>query len=169
MLVVFGGLPGAGKTALARALAERLAAAYLRVDAIEAAMWRAGVDRDQPTGFAAYVVANTAAEGSLEAGAAVVVDAVNPVEAARRGWRDLAQRLAKPLHVVEVVCLDEAEHRRRVESRTADLEGHRVPTWPEVQGREYEPWNESRLTVDTSTKSPAECLEQVLNYIGADS
>jgi predicted kinase len=43
MLIVFGGLPGVGKTALARAVAQELAAAYLRVDAIEAAMRRAGL------------------------------------------------------------------------------------------------------------------------------
>lgn len=165
MLIVFGGLPGVGKTALARAVAQSLGAAYLRVDAIETAIWRAGVARDQPTGLAAYVVANTVAEGSLEASASVVVDAVNPVEEARRSWRDLAHRLGTQLRTIEVVCLDEAEHRRRVESRTADLEGHTVPSWDEVQDREYESWDEPRLTVDTAAASHAECLEQVLGYI----
>ena len=165
MLIVFGGLPGVGKTALARAVAERLGAAYLRVDAIEAAMWRAGVPRDQRTGLAAYFVANTVAEGTLEARASVVVDAVNPIEEARQGWRDLAHRLGTQLRMIEVVCLDEVEHRRRVESRAADLEGHAVPTWHEVQDREYEPWDEPRLTVDTAAASHAECLAQVLGYV----
>ncbi|MGH3049884.1 MAG: AAA family ATPase [Gaiellaceae bacterium] len=167
MLIVFGGLPGVGKTALARAVADRFGATYLRVDAIEVALVRAGIARTEPTGLAAYVVAHAVAEGSLAAGATVVVDAVNPVEEAREGWRDLARRLAKPLRIVEVVCLDESEHRRRVESRTADLEGHDLPTWREVQDREYEPWHEPRLTVDTATASPAECLAQVLDFIAA--
>jgi predicted kinase len=165
MLIVFGGLPGVGKTALARAVAERLTATYLRVDAVEAALWQAGVARDQPTGLAAYVVAHTVAEGSLAVGAPVVIDAVNPVEAARRGWRDLAHRLVQPLRVIEVVCLDATEHRRRVESRTADLEGHTVPTWRDVRDREYEPWDEPRLTVDTAAESPTECLARVLDYV----
>jgi predicted kinase len=167
MLIVFGGLPGVGKTALARAVAERFAATYLRIDGIEVALWRAGIARGQPTGLAAYVVAHAVAEGSLAAGATVVVDAVNPVEEARQGWRDLAHGLAKPLRVVEVVCLDETEHRRRVESRTADLEGHTVPTWRDVQGREYEPWDEPRLTLDTATASPVECVAQALEFIAA--
>lgn len=34
MLVVFGGLPGTGKTTLARPVAEKLSAAYRGVDAI---------------------------------------------------------------------------------------------------------------------------------------
>jgi predicted kinase len=168
MLIVFGGLPGVGKSVLARAVARAHRAAYVRVDAVEAAMWRAGVARDQPTGLAAYVVAYAVAEGSLEGGADVVVDAVNPVEAARQGWRRLADSLATPLRVIEVVCLDETEHRLRVETRTADIEGHTYPSWREVQEREYEPWDEPRLTVDTGAASPEECLAQVLGYIRAD-
>ena len=165
MLIVFGGLPGVGKTALGRAIAQDLAATYLRVDAIEAALRRAGITREQPTGLAAYVVAHAVAEGSLAAGATVVVDAVNPVDEARRGWRELAEQKAKPLREIELVCLDKAEHRRRVESRAADLEAHEVPTWREVQDREYEPWEEPHLIVDTSAVAPAESLAQILRYI----
>ncbi len=43
MLVVFAGLPGTGKTAVARAVAARRRAVYIRVDAIEQAMRSAGV------------------------------------------------------------------------------------------------------------------------------
>ncbi|WP_458157499.1 AAA family ATPase [Bradyrhizobium sp. 18BD] len=35
ILIVFGGLPATGKTTLSRELARRLAASYIRVDAIE--------------------------------------------------------------------------------------------------------------------------------------
>jgi len=38
MLVVFGGLAGTGKTTLAQRIASGSAAAYVRIDAIEAAM-----------------------------------------------------------------------------------------------------------------------------------
>ena len=38
MLVVFGGLPGTGKTTLARQVADRLGATYLRIDTIEQAL-----------------------------------------------------------------------------------------------------------------------------------
>jgi predicted kinase len=132
MLVVFGGLPASGKTTISRTVAETLTAAYVRVDAIEAAMWRAGIPREQPTGLAAYVVGEAVAERCLHAGSSVVVDAVNAVEAARQTWRDLAAGTHKPLRVIEVICSDAAEHRRRVEARSVDLERHYVPARADV-------------------------------------
>ncbi len=127
-------------------------------------MWRAGIAHEQPTGLAAYVVGEAVAEDCLGAGSSVVVDAVNAVEIARRTWRDLAARTHNPLRFIEVVCSDAAEHRRRVESRSVDLEGHYVPTWADVVGREYEPWQEPRLVVDTS-RPLTECLAQITDYL----
>jgi predicted kinase len=165
MLVVFGGLPGTGKTTVAQLVAEKLSAAYIRVDAIEAALWRAGVSHDEPLGLAAYVVAHAVAEGSLIAGANVVVDAVNPVEDARQGWRELAERSQKRLRVVEVVCSDVVEHRRRAEARESDLEGHAVPTWADVEAREYEPWHEPRLVIDTCAEAIQDSVARILDYV----
>jgi predicted kinase len=165
MLVVFGGLPGSGKTTLAQRVAKEVSAAYVRVDAIEAALWRAGIAHDEPTGLAAYAVAEAVADGCLRAGATVVVDAVNPVEAARDGWRRLARRLQSPLRVVEVTCSDRSEHRRRVELRLPDMPEHAVPTWADVEAREYEPWLEPRLVVDTCTETVSEWAARVVDYV----
>ena len=38
VLYIFSGLPGSGKTALAKALAEKTASVYLRIDTIEQAI-----------------------------------------------------------------------------------------------------------------------------------
>jgi predicted ATP-dependent serine protease len=48
MLIVLGGLPGAGKSTLALDLGQALNCAVLGVDQAEAAMWRAGVSRSGP-------------------------------------------------------------------------------------------------------------------------
>jgi predicted kinase len=148
-LIVFSGLPGVGKSVLARALSLSLSAVLIRVDELEAVMRRTGIEDSQPTGLAAYTVAEVIAERCLRAGCGAVVDAVNALEAPRQRWREVARRTAAVICVVEVVCSDAAEHRRRVESRNADMSGQVLPTWQDVLTRAFEPWQEERLVIDT--------------------
>ncbi len=149
MLVVFGGLPGTGKTTLSTLIARTLRASYVRVDAVEVGLIAAGLVPDQAgIGPAGYVVANRLAESCLRADLDVIVDAVNPVELARQGWRELAASMGVELFFVEVVCSDPRRHRRQVEQRRSDLAGCEVPDWQAVVGREYEPWQGDRLVVD---------------------
>ncbi|MFE2038490.1 AAA family ATPase [Streptomyces scopuliridis] len=150
MLIVMAGLPGAGKSSVAEALARRLAAPVVSVDPIEAAMWRAGVARDQPTGLAAYVVAEAVAGGVLALGQTVIADAVNAVEAAREQWRSLADRHGVPVAFIEVVCSDPVVHRQRLEGRSRGIDGFLEPTWEAVERlrEEFAPWPDHRLVLD---------------------
>jgi predicted kinase len=148
-LVVFAGLPGSGKSVLARGVADALGATYLRIDTIESAIASALLPlRDNPVG---YVVAGRVAADQLVAGRDVVADAVNGVAAARAGWVALAEGTGAALRFVEVRCSDAAEHRRRVEAREPETPGQGVPTWTQVLRRCYEPWLPElpgRLVVD---------------------
>ena len=56
MLIVFGGLPGVGKTTLARAVARKMEAVYLRVDTIEQALRTSNMLQAE-VGPAGYLVA----------------------------------------------------------------------------------------------------------------
>ena len=89
-LIVMAGLPGAGKSTIGEIVGARLGATVVSVDPIESAILRAGIDSDQPTGLAAYLVAEEIAEKELLSGRTVIVDAVNAAESARLQWRDLA-------------------------------------------------------------------------------
>ncbi|MFC8448728.1 AAA family ATPase [Kitasatospora sp. NPDC057223] len=151
MLIAMAGLPGAGKSSVAEALGRKLAAPVVSVDPIEAAMWRAGVARGGPTGLAAYLVAEAVAGGVLALGQAVIVDAVNAVEAARGQWRALADRHGVPVVFIEVVCSDPVVHRRRLEGRSRGIEGFAEPTWEVVERRraEFAPWANERLVLDS--------------------
>ena len=60
MLIVFSGLPGTGKTTLAKALAADLQAVYLRIDSIEQALRNSGALR-QDVDASGYQVANAIA------------------------------------------------------------------------------------------------------------
>ena len=125
---------------------------YLRVDVIESALITSGLVRAQAElGPSGYEIAQQLALSNLGAGIDVVVDAVNPVAVARDGWRRVAEAAGAPLLFVEVICSDGSEHHRRVERRVSDLPGISVPTWEQVESREYEPWQGARLVVDNLT------------------
>lgn len=139
-LVVVSGLPGTGKTTLARALVNQSKAAYLRVDVIETPLILAGVE----VGGLGYEIVREVAQSNLALGVDVVVDLVNPLPVTRRMWPRLAGEVGARLVVFECQVVDESEHRRRVEGRATDLVGHVVPTWDEVVNRDYVPWDEHR-------------------------
>ncbi|WP_243063646.1 ATP-binding protein [Humibacter sp. RRB41] len=156
MLIAMAGLPGAGKSTIAEVLSARLSATIVSVDPIESAILLAGIDSDQPTGLAAYLVAETLAEQVLMSGHTVIVDAVNAVEPARLQWRDLAARAEVPLRVIEVACSDADLHRDRLEKRVRNLPHVEETSWRAVEQslEDYQEWKGEcaelpRITVDT--------------------
>jgi predicted kinase len=161
MLVVFGGLPGVGKTTIARQVARRCQATYLRVDEIEQAIRSARVLADD-VGPAGYMAAYALAQSNLKLGRFVVADCVNPLTVTRQAWRDAAVSSAAPIIEVEVICSDREEHRRRVEARKADIAGLTPPDWEAVVTRRYEPWPEPHLVVDTARLPSAEAVRLIL-------
>jgi hypothetical protein len=72
-----------------------------------------------------------------------------------------------PILNVEVVCSDLEEHRRRVESRVADIAGHRLPTWSEVIDRDYRAWDEPRLVIDTAKMAVEESVGAILAAVSS--
>jgi predicted kinase len=155
-LIVMAGLPGAGKSTIGEILGSRLGATVVSVDPIESAILRAGIEADQPTGLAAYLVAEQIARKELLAGRTVIVDAVNAGEAARLQWRDLAAEAEARLRVVEVVCTDERIHRERLEKRERGLPHLEETTWRAVEQslEGYAPWigpcaSLPRVTIDS--------------------
>jgi predicted kinase len=165
-LIVVSGLPGSGKSTVADGLSRALSMPVFSIDPIEAAMWRNGLDKKQ-TGIAAYEVAAALADEHLRLGHSVIIDAVNPVEAPRAGWRALAAKYRADLKIIECVCANEATHRRRIEARRRNIDGMPEIPWSRVLERraEYEPWTDERLTLDTSIGTSEKLLDDVLDYL----
>ena len=162
MLIIFAGLPGVGKTSIARALAQGLDAVFLRIDTIEQVLADAHADdvvRADPG--LGYLIAYALAADNLRLGRTVVADSVNAIGITRDAWRAVADKAGTASVDVEVICSDLAEHRRRVETRIADIPGHVPPTWAEVEAREHHAWTRDRIVIDTAGRSLGACLAQL--------
>jgi len=164
VLIVLSGLPGVGKTTIARELASALTAVHVRIDSIEQALRAAGWNVDSE----GYRVAYAVADDNLRLGRIVVADCVNPWPLTRREWRAVATRAGVRVIEVEVVCSDVDAHRRRVESRLPDIAGHVLPTWSDASNRDYRPWDTDRLIVDTARLNAQESAQAILSAIPLD-
>jgi Predicted kinase len=163
MLIVFGGLPGTGKSTVARLLAERLGAVWLRLDSLEQGFAKAGVVALHDIGPGGYYAAQAVALDNLNIGLTVVADMVNPFAVTRADWKNVAVSAGKKVIQVELFCSDPVEHRTRSENRTTDIPGFNLPTWIDIQNREYEPWPDADCRVDTAKASPDEVVELIMN------
>jgi predicted kinase len=160
VLIIFGGLPGTGKTSIARELSARMDAVYLRIDSIEQAI-RNSPGLRHAINEEGYRVAYAVAADNLRLGRTVISDSVNPVQESRDAWMEVG-RLTNSFFVeVEVVCSDTESHRQRVNTREASIPGLTLPTWEEVVAREYLPWNRDRIVIDTAQKTVPESVEEL--------
>jgi predicted kinase len=164
MLIIFGGLPGTGKTAIARELARQLNALYLRIDSIEQAI-RESDAVSGPLEDAGYRIGHSVAEDNLRLGRSVVADSVNPLKISSDAWVGVARRAGVSAVEIEVTCSDPNEYRRRVETRAADIAGLRLPTWPEVISREYHAWDREHFVIEAAVHATGESVELIQSML----
>jgi predicted kinase len=160
MLIIFGGLPGVGKTAIARELARHLGAIHLRIDSIEQALRNSGL-ANRSLDDLGYRVAYAIAEDNLRLGRTVIADCVNPIQLTRDAWRAVAAKTSTRAAEIEVTCSDLEEHRRRAEKRNTDIPGLGLPTWQEIVEHEYHAWDREHIVIDTARRTVDESVSLI--------
>ena len=177
-LIVFAGLPGTGKSSLARALARELRAVYLDKDTIKDCTMRliGEMDLEQDVqaagalsrlaGALSYELLVELARDNLTLGLSVVVDSPAAYQTFRDQIKMVARATKADLRLVECICTDERLLRQRIEHRGPDLPVYRTRDWQTYQQdrRRFERLTHQRLIVDTA-ESQAVNLRKVRAYL----
>lgn len=163
--MITSGLPGVGKSAIARELARRCSLFHIELDHLEAVLLRQGLSGQQ-LGWAGYDMITALAVDNLAIGHRVLLDSVGWTTAIRQRWAELAAEQHADFRPIEVICSDRQVHRARLERRRRNLEGFPATSWDDVQqaGERYEAWAGDRLILDTV--APLEGLiTQAVEYL----
>ncbi len=149
-LILFSGLPGTGKTVLARIVARHLHIPLLAKDRIQSALRVRGLaDRTTPDGY--HLMFDLANE-QLSLGVSVVLDAVFPMEGFRLAARDIACRNSANFCPIHCYCSDQSVWRERMKGREQYVPNWTPVGWEAVERLQatYEPWDpETTLFVDS--------------------
>ncbi|NIK60758.1 AAA family ATPase [Kribbella shirazensis] len=130
-IIAFTGLPGTGKSTLAEQLATETGVPAFAGDWLLGALRPHGVlgGLERPAFLAMYYdLLGTLIERQLMLGQSAIVDCLVSAEIAER-WEELAVAYGGRLRIVECVCSDEDQHRRRLHGRRRG-----IPGWHEVGG-----------------------------------
>jgi adenylate kinase family enzyme len=168
-VVVFTGLPGSGKSTLAEGLASASGSPVFSGDWLMGALKPANKVLTQLDGES-YVKLH---DGLLEMlmarqlmfRQAAIVDGVVS-DAVLRRWQEIASGYGAELHVIECICSDAGEHRRRVEGRVRGIPGWHEIDWDHVERMRgvLKPLETTRLTLDAM--DPVELnLRRAQDYI----
>ena len=149
-VIVFSGLPGVGKSSIARELARQTGLFHLRVDAIEGPF----LEKEFQITGEGYEAMRRLAQENLELGIGSSVDCVNPWPRTREMF-DFGPSTLR----IEVICGDSSLHQSRLESRGWG------PKYEDLPSREYQPWSEADLRYDTAEVSVEDAVSDILKHL----
>ncbi len=161
-LICVAGLPGCGKSVVARLLTERLDGLLLRTDAIRKALFAVPDYSDEET-IHTYAEFYRRAEEGLAGGRIVVMDATFYSRASREEAAAIARRTGAPMRVLLVTAPEEIV-RERIAQRTNDISDADFRVYLEMKAL-FEPLTEAEThTVIDNRGGIQELIAQVEPY-----
>ena len=178
LFIQMSGVPGAGKTTVARALAPLIGAVVIDHDVTKSALLEAGVPVEI-AGAASYRVLHAIAQHLLRQGHSVIFDSPCLYRDLLERGRELARAAGATYRYIECVLddLDELDRRLRARPRLpSQLAGVRGPPTAgsgkaRVDEAIFRDWIANMQRPDSgglvldATRSPEECLAAALAYV----
>jgi predicted kinase len=165
LLILFSGLPGSGKTTLARRLAQQLHIPVLAKDRIQAALRAHGL-AGRATADGYHLMLDLADE-QLALGISVILEAVFPLTGFRVSAHRLAERHSAGFRAIYCYCSDEGVWQKRMQVRQP-LVPHWTPVgWDDVERlrASFQSWDPQEALFIDSLKGLEENLGLVLEWI----
>ena len=162
VLYIFSGLPGSGKTTLAKEISKILGSVYIRIDTIEQGIRDLCNFNVQAEG---YRLAYRVIADNLNIGNNVVVDSCNLIKLTRNEYENITKENNYKYKNIEILCSNKNEHKNRIETRENDIKNLKLPTWEDIEKREYEEWDKEHIIIDTANKNINDCINELKNKL----
>ena len=166
-LVVLSGLPGSGKSHLAREISARYPLAVLASDALRRALVKRPT-YSQKESARLFAAVHGVLEDLLSRGVPALLDATNLKEMHRQPLYEIAARTGARLLVVEVRADDEMVRQRlnarRARENPADISEATVEVY-EMMREEAEPITRPHLVVDTSADELGPAVDRIVSEL----
>jgi adenylate kinase family enzyme len=147
-IIVIGGVPGTGKSTLAKALSKVLNIPAFSKDELEAAIARKGLFSSKDMRGVGFEIMSVLAKNQIENNNSAIFDLIASRSRVIEQWPQLLECEVK---YIECICSNEEIHKERIESRNRNIEGWYELLWDDVLSIKsfFNPLMTERLTLDS--------------------